>query len=59
MEEFLLELKKKYDVEDFTGNLGVIFSDDNSFENTKEATKAKLESQKFLKDIYNIAIKYL
>lgn len=59
MDKFLLEIKKKYDLEDFTGNLSVILGDDSSFESFAEYAKAEVGAQKFIKDIYNMAVKYL
>lgn len=59
MDNFFKELSKLYDVEDFTGNIGVLLADDSSFENKKEQLKAQKGALDFLQSVYDIASKYL
>ena len=57
MNKFYNELNKLYDVEDFTGHLGVLLGNDDGFENEEEKEKAVQSALEFLQSIYDIASK--
>ena len=52
MENFLKELNEKFTLEDFTGHLGVLLSDDTD----EEDAQAGLD---FLQEIYEMAVNNL
>ena len=55
MNKFYNELNKLYDVEDFTGHLGVLLGNDDGFENEADKEQAVKGALEFLQSIYDIA----
>ena len=59
MEQFLKELNEKYTLEDFTGHLGVLLADENTFADEEEYELLVNSALDFLQEVLDIASKNL